>query len=436
MICHAAVDSLEAPTPMKQDASWPRGFWNLMFTQFQGALSDNALRWLVVFPVLVSTAFTDAQKDDFASHASLLFAVPFLLFSTVGGWMADRFSKRSVMMGVKLGEIAIMAFATVGLAMENRPLQLAAICLMGVHSTIFAPAKYGIMPEVLPVSKLSSGNGILELLTFVGIILGTFAGGWLAETLVHREMWSGILLATLAVVGFLTSRGIARVPAADPTRRFNFNIPGEVLGYLRVMKQTTDLWRANWGNTAFFFVATLVQINLALYAQKVFHLKPTEQAGLQAALSLGIGVGSVIAGRLSRGHIEYGLIPPGATLMAAAAFAMGWPGIPESAFTGALFLLGFGGGLFIVPIVSVLQHLPSPQTKGAVQGAASWLSWVGVAAASATQGLLSAKAHLSYSQIFWVCGAVALLSGLFVAWTRPHAVPRMLAGWMGKGNAE
>ena len=402
-----------------------------MFTQFQGAFSDNALRWLVIFPVLASVSLSDADKNGFASHASLLFAVPFLLFSTVGGWLADRFSKRSVMIGVKLGEIAIMLFAALALARENQSLQRAAICLMAVHSTICAPAKYGIMPEVLPASPLSAGNGILELLTFIGIILGTFAGGWLAETLEHREAWSGIILAALATVGFLVSRGIFNVPAADPARKLNGNILAEIRGNLRVMKADRDLWRANWGNTAFFFVATLVQINLALYAQKVFHLKPTEQAWLQAALSLGIGVGSLLAGRLSRGRIEYGLIAPGAALMAIAGLWLGWPGLPKPVFTAALSLLGLGGGLFIVPIVSVLQHRPSPQTKGAVQGAASWLSWVGIAAASLTQTVLSDTAHLGYGQVFWVCGAVAGLAGVFVTWTRPQAVPDMLARWRG-----
>ncbi|HEX5790526.1 MAG TPA: MFS transporter [Luteolibacter sp.] len=417
--------------PAASPRSWPRGFWNLMFTQFQGAFSDNALRWLVIFPILASTTLSDADKEGFASHASMLFAVPFLLFSTVGGWMADRYSKRSVMICVKVGEIAIMIFATFALAWDHHALQLAAICMMGVHSTIFAPAKYGVMPEVLPVSKLSAGNGILELLTFIGIILGTFAGGWLAETLAGREVWSGILLAALAVYGFKTSMGIAKVPAAAPGKPFNFNIPGEILGQLRVMKADRDLWRANWGNTAFFFVATLLQINLALFAQKIFHLKPTEQAGLQAALSLGIGVGSVVAGKLSRGHIEYGLIPLGAGMMTAAAALLGWPGVGMTPFASGLFLLGVGGGFFIVPVVSVLQHRPSAEIKGAIQGAASWLSWVGIAAAAAMQTTLATYAHLTYSQIFWVCGAVAAAAGIFVSMSRPKAVPQMLARWFG-----
>jgi acyl-[acyl-carrier-protein]-phospholipid O-acyltransferase / long-chain-fatty-acid--[acyl-carrier-protein] ligase len=400
-----------------------------MFTQFQGAFSDNALRWLVIFPVLASVVMSDAEKDGFASHASLLFAIPFLLFSTIGGWMADRFSKRSVMIGVKIGEIAIMLFAAFALKLENQTLQLTAICMMGVHSTFFAPAKYGIMPEVLPHHELSAGNGLLELLTFVGIILGTFTGGMLAEKLIHHEVWSGVMLAAIALIGLLTSLGIAKVPAADPGKRFNWNIPGEIRSSLRLMKADRDLWRANWGNTAFFFVATLVQINLALFAQKVFHLKPTEQAWLQAALSLGIGIGSMAAGKLSRGSIEYGLIPLGAGLMALAGLILGWPGMPMSGFAAGLMILGIGGGLFIVPLVSVLQHRPSPLIKGAVQGAASWLSWVGIAAAAMTQSLLSGPAHLSYGEIFWVCGGVAGLAGLFVTWTRPRAVSGMIARW-------
>ncbi len=400
-----------------------------MFTQFQGAFSDNALRWLVIYIVFASPTLSHQAKDDFVNHASLLFAIPFLLFATVGGWMADRFSKRTVMIGVKAAEIAIMLFAAFALKLEHQSLQLAAICLMGVHSTIFAPAKYGIMPEVLPTSKLSAGNGILELLTFIGIILGTFAASWLTKSLAHHEMWSGLLFALLAVVGLITSIGIAKVPAADPVKKFNPNIIGEIWSNLNVMKADRDLWRANWGNAAFFFVATLVQINLALFAQNVFRLEPEEQASFQAALSLGIGIGSMLAGRLSRGRIEYGLIPFGAGMMALAAYALGWPGITQVAFAWALGLLGLGGGLFIVPIVSVLQHRPSPQTKGAVQGAVSWLSWVGIAAAAITQNQLASTAHFSYSQIFWVCGAVAGSAGVFVSLSRPKAVPEMLARW-------
>lgn len=407
-----------------ESTRWPKGFWNLMFTQFQGAFSDNALRWLVIFLFFAMTPGKEA-RDDFASHAATLFAIPFLVFSTVGGWLADRHSKRTVMISVKIAEVGIMLFAAWALMAGSRPLQLSAICLMGLHSTIFAPAKYGVMPEILPTAKLSAGNGILELLTFIGIILGTFAGGFLAEKLADREGLSGLLLAAVAVVGAFAARGIARVPAADPVKKFNWNILGEIFSQLRAMRPDVDLWRANWGNAAFFFVATLIQVNLALYAQDIFHLTPTGQAWLQAALSLGIGLGSMLAGKLSHDRIEYGLVPIGAFFMALAALALGWPSIPQPAFAAALGVLGMGGGFFIVPIVSVLQHRPAPEIKGAVQASASWLSWVGIAAAATLQGFLAAR--MSYGMIFWFCSAVAAIAGLYVVRSRPRALADFFA---------
>ena len=195
------------------------------------------------------------------------------------------------------------------------------------------------------------------------------------------------------------------------------------------MKSDRDLWRANWGNTIFFYVASLVQINLVLFSQNEFHLRPTEQAWIQAALSLGLGSGSMLAGRLSRGSIEYGLIPLGSGMMAISSLVMGWPHVSEEVFTATLVLLGIGGGLFIVPVVSVLQHRPAPQMKGAVQGAAGWLSWLGIAAAAYTQKILSESVHLGYGQVFWACGTVAALAGVYVSWSRPGAVPDMLARW-------
>lgn len=409
-----------------REAGWRKGFASLMFTQFQGAFSDNALKWLVTFLVF-SANLPKAEQDSIVSLAGALFAVPFLLFSMWGGWLADRCSKRTVMMGVKVAEVGIMLFAAWALARASLPLQLAAICLMGVHSAFFAPAKYGILPEVLPVSRLSWGNGLLELLTFVAIILGTITGGFLAEALHGRQVWSGLALGVLAVVGFIASRGIQRVPAADPAKPFVLNFPAEVWRQMRRLKTDKDLWRANWGNTGFFYVAALVQMNLALYAKQVFNLQPTEQSWLQAALCLGIGGGSALAGQLSRGRIAYGFVPVGAVVMAVAAVFLGWPGVSRGVFTGALAFLGMGGGLFIVPVAAVLQHRPAASDKGAVQGVASWLSWVGIIVAAATQEVLGKVLHFSHAQVFWFCGGAALVAGLYVAATRKGAVRELFA---------
>jgi acyl-[acyl-carrier-protein]-phospholipid O-acyltransferase/long-chain-fatty-acid--[acyl-carrier-protein] ligase len=399
----------------------PRGFWNLMFTQFQGAFSDNALKWLVVFLVF-KMGFTGEKQDSLVTLSGGLFAVPFLLFSMWGGWLSDRYSKRSVMIGVKAAEVGIMLFAALGLWMESLPLQMIAICCMGLHSAVFAPAKYGILPEVLPASRLSWGNGILELLTFVAIIAGTVAGGWLADAMHGRQAWSGILLAALAVAGFLTSIGSPRVTAADPSKPFVGNFPAEIWRQMKRMRTDRDLWRANWGNTGFFYIAALVQLNLALFAKQDFGLRATEQSWLQAALCLGIGGGSAFTGHFSHGKIAYGFIPIGAALMALASVVMGLPHVSQGVFTAALAVLGIGSGMFIVPVAAVLQHRPAAGEKGAVQGVASWLSWVGILAASLTLELLRKLFSLEHAQIFWFCGACALVAGAYVAKSRPGAI--------------
>jgi acyl-[acyl-carrier-protein]-phospholipid O-acyltransferase / long-chain-fatty-acid--[acyl-carrier-protein] ligase len=401
----------------------PRGFWSLMFTQFQGAFSDNALKWLVTFLVFQLGLSPDAEKA-LVAKAGLVFAVPFLLLSPFGGWMADRFSKRHVMIGVKAAEIGIMLFAAYALATQHLPLQLAAICLMGIHSALFAPAKYGILPEMLPANRLSWGNGILELLTFVAIIGGTVLGGWFAQTAGPGVAWPALALAALAGLGLWSSLRVPRVPAADPQARVPWLFPVVLFRQFSAMAQDRDLWRANWGNTLFFFIAALVQLNLALFAKNAFHLTASSQSWLQAALCLGIGCGSALAGHFSRGKIDYRFVPMGGVIMALAAGGLGWPEIGQSLFTVALGLLGLGAGLFIVPIAAVLQHRPSADQKGAVQGAASWLSWIGIAVASTLLDFLSAGDRFTGGQIFWCAGAVALLSALYVGISRPESLRR------------
>lgn len=409
--------SLPVTEPGAPPAQTPKGFWNLMFTQFQGAFSDNALKWLVIFLVFQS-GMDKANQDSLINLSGVLFAVPFLVFSIWSGWLADRCSKRSIMIGVKIAEIAIMLLAAWALAAGSLVTQMVAICCMGLHSTFFAPAKYGILPEILPPNRLSWGNGILEMLTFVAIISGTVAAGLLVGLMEGRQMWSGILLAGLAAIGLLTALGSPKVPAADPGKPFRWNFPAEIYRQMKAMKPDRDLWRANWGNTGFFYIAALVQMNLASFAEHDFGLKPPEQSWLQAALCLGIGAGSAFTGHFSHGRIAYGFIPLGATLMTLASIVMGLP-VSPSIFTAALAVLGIGSGMFIVPLAAVLQHRPAPRDKGAVQGIASWLSWVGIVAASLTRELLGNGFGLNHHQIFWFCGACALIAAIYVVRSRP-----------------
>lgn len=388
-----------------------------MATQFQTAFSDNALKNLVILLVLGS-AMPQEQRNTHVALAGALFAAPFILFSMLGGWLADRFSKQRVISAVKLAEVGIMLFAACALAWGQAGLQLSAIFLMGCHSAIFAPSKYGILPELLPHERLSWGNGILELLTFLGIIFGIAASGLLAETFAGAQGRSGLILAALAVLGLILSRGITRVPAANPTCERRINPVTDLWARLVVISQDRDLWRATWGNTGFFFVAALVQMNLVIYAEDVLKLGKAQNAYLNLALALGIGFGSVAAGYASRGRIEYRLVPVGAAGLALCSVPMGILGVSLTTFVGCLTGLGFFAGLFIVPIAAVLQHRPAPGDKGAVQGAANVLSFVGILAASGVQWISFQSLNLSPGHVFWVCGACALLTGAYAAITR------------------
>lgn len=398
-------------------SGWQRGFWCLMATQFQNAFSDNALKNLVILLVLAAP-MAESARNTHVALAGALFAAPFILFSMLGGWLADRFSKKLVMNRVKLAEVGIMLTAALGLWLHSLPVQLGAVFLMGCHSAIFGPSKYGVLPEVLPLEKLSWGNGILELLTFLGIILGTVAGALLAGAFAGSQWISGLALTLIAVVGWQVSLRITPVPAADPACPLRINPVTDLWRQLRIMKRDRDLWRACWGNTGFFFVGALVQMNVLIYAKDVLRFDETRTGLLGAALALGIGFGSVTAGYASRGRIEYRLVPLGAAGLALSTVPMGLAGIGAVGFSLALVALGFAAGLFIVPIAAVLQHRPAPETKGAVQGAANVLSFVGILAASGVQWLSFEALHLTPGQVFWVCGACALLTGAYAAVSR------------------
>lgn len=398
-------------------SGWKRGFWSLMATQFQNAFSDNALKNLVIMLVM-ARGLTEPERNAYVALAGALFAAPFILFSMLGGWLADRFSKQRVMSAVKAAEVGIMLFAAAALALHSLPLELAAVFLMGCHSAIFGPSKYGILPEVLPHDRLSWGNGILELLTFLGIIFGTVAGAFFAESLAGMPGVAGLILAGLAVLGWWCSRQVPPVPAAAPDRPLPLNPVAELWKQLKVMKQDRDLWRANWGNVGFFFVAALVQMNLLLHAKDVLKLAETKSGLLSAALALGIGFGSVAAGFASRGRIEYRLVPLGSLGLALSTIPMGMAGLGVAGFAVALVALGFSAGFFIVPIAAVLQHRPSAETKGAVQGAANLLSFVGILAASGVQWVATDRLHLGTGQVFWFCGAAALATGAYAAISR------------------
>ena len=345
-----------------------RGFWALIVTQFQGAFSDNVVKNLVVFVALFGTGMTRLEKNSYGEWIGALFALPFILFSMTGGFLADRFSKRSVMLGVKTFELFIMSLVFAGLWSWNKYLLLAGVFLMGTHSAIFGPSKYGSLPELLPEKKLSWGNGILELGTWMAVILGIVAAAAMSGQFRGRQWLSGVILIALAVVGFISCLGITKIPAADPRRKFNANFPAEIWRQVRAMRGDRPLWLALAGNTYFSFLGMLLLLNLFFYGSETLGVTEQQIGCLSAALALGIGFGSVAAGYLSGGKIEYGLVPLGALGLSIFSAWLAQPAVTFGRSFVLLALLGFSGGFFIVPDHRAVAASARPRKQGAGAG--------------------------------------------------------------------
>ncbi len=328
---------------------WRLGFWSLIATQFQGAFNENGLKYFAIYLIL-SLHLGTAREDNLIFLISVLFAAPFILFSMLGGYFADRYSKRTVTIGTKYFEIVVVAFSAVVLLgfhshpQASIPLLLSAIFLASTQAAIFGPSKYGLLPELLPERELSWGNGVIELGTFLAIILGTVAGSQLPEYFPGHEIRGAYFFLGCGMAGLLTAHFISKVPAADPVKKFRLNAFGDFFGHLRVAKSDRALWLAIVGNTYFFFLGALLQFNVVLYGERVLHASGTGSSKLQAAIAIGIGVGSFVAGSLSGGRIEDGLVPLGALGMTLFGFLLSAPNLTFLHILVLLAALGFSGG--------------------------------------------------------------------------------------------
>lgn len=402
------------------------GFWALIVTQFQGALSDNIYKWMVIFAVPALGLWDPNDKESFVSLVGALFALPFVLFAMTGGWLADRFSKRSVTIGTKILEIAVMLVAAAGLALQNLPLMLLTLFLMATQSALFSPSKYGLLPELLPEKRLSWGNGILEMSTFLAIIVGTALGGFLYMHVTPHIGIAGAVLVVLALTGLIASLRISRVPRADPLRSFQLNPVNDLLKYGRIVLKDRVLALAMIGNTYFWLLGALLQLNVVIFGQDDLHLDETRVGLLQVALALGIGAGSIAAGYLSGGKVEYGLVPLGSIGITIAAGIMGLNGF---GFTGScvmLVILGAAAGFYAVPVNALLQHRPDPAQKGAVLGLSAFLTSVGTLLAAGVYYLATSPLiGMDSRQMFLAACITTLAASAYAVWLVPDSLLRL-----------
>ena len=409
----------DAPRP------WRLGFWSLIATQFQGAFNDNGLKFLILY-LIIGTNLTPEQQENKVLLVGALFALPFILFSMTGGYLADRFSKRTVTIGTKWFEIGVMIFAIAGFAVHSMPMSLAALFLASTQGALFGPSKYGLLPEILPENKLSWGNGVIELGTFLAAIAGTVVAGQLPILFGNHQQYSGVFFLACSAVGLFTAFGISRVPAADPAKKFQVNFLGDLWENGARIAQDRTLWLAVLGNTYFFFLGALLQFDIVFYGHDVLGVPSSKGSLLQAAIAIGIGLGSLAAGYLSGGKIEYGLIPLGAAGITTFGFLLSAPGLSFAAVLVFLALLGFFGGFFIVPISALLQHRPVEQHRGGVLASANLLSFVGILAASFVYYLCKHSLHLGPAAIFFWASLGTLAALIYVVWLLPDSLLRLL----------
>jgi acyl-[acyl-carrier-protein]-phospholipid O-acyltransferase / long-chain-fatty-acid--[acyl-carrier-protein] ligase len=402
-----------------------RGFWALIATQFQGAFSDNILRNLLL-SMIVGMQMKAVERETFISVVTFLFSVPFLIFSMPGGWLADRFSKRQITLWTKVMEFGSMLLATAGLMTHTLGLSLVALTLVASQAALFGPSKYGLLPELLPEKSLSWGNGVIELGTFLAIIVGTVAGAGMGERFQGHEQYAGYVLLGLSALGFATSLGIDRVPAAAPGKPFRVNIVGDLWKQIGIMRRNRGLFLAVLGNTYFWFLGSLLFSTIVVYGPDVLHVGQTKTGYLNAMLAVGIGLGSMAAGWVSDNKIEYGLIPLGSIGMTCTGFALGITPHGMVGSAALLGMLGFWAGFFAVPVNALIQHEPEEENKGGIIAAANLLSFVGIAISSVVYLVFTKYVHLDPRGVIIAASSITAISTAYVLYLLPEWFGRLI----------
>jgi acyl-[acyl-carrier-protein]-phospholipid O-acyltransferase / long-chain-fatty-acid--[acyl-carrier-protein] ligase len=398
------------------------GFFSFFNTQFLGAFNDNFLKMVVSF-VALNVA---ANADGYVELIAFLFILPSALFSGYAGHLADVYSKRTILVAVKVCEIAIMVLTLGTFIIGSINLMLVGVFLMGLHAAFFSPAKYGILPEMLPEKELSRGNGLLEMSTFTAIILGTSLGGAIFKLWKDQLPFIGLVMIAVAIAGYYASLGIPRVPASGAAKLLRLNPFSEIVDGLRRLRSDRRLWLTVIGISFFWFLGALVNINILSFGKELLHLDEFHIGLLATYLAIGIGLGSLAAGRLSGDHIELGLVPLGSILMGLCLAMVAWSA-PSYRYTAAAFTaLGFSAGLFAVPLNALLQQRSGKEEKGQLIATNNFLNTVGIALAAGVHWLLQAPLQLAPDTIILITGLFTIAGTIAVLYLIPQYLVRFI----------
>ncbi len=432
--------------PNQFDLLRERRFAPFFWTQFLGAANDNVYKnALVIFVAFHAASLTALDPNALVNIAGAVFIAPFMLLSATGGQLADKYEKSRLIRYIKLFEIAIMVIGLAGFWQRSLALLFVALALMGIHSTLFGPVKYAILPQMLAPQELVGGNGLVEMGTFVAILLGTIAGGLVVAISGSGPIAAGAIAIAIAAAGYVVSRAIPPAPAVDPALSINWNPITETWKNLAFARENRVVWRSMLGISWFWFYGAIFLAQFAGFSRDVLGGDETVVTALLALFSIGIGVGSLMCERMSGRKVEVGLVPFGSiglTLFALDLWlasrnlhASGLAGF--GAFFGDsahwrvaadLVLIGVFGGFYIVPLYALIQQRSRPSHRSRIIAANNILNALFIVV-SAMIAVALLRAGVTIPQLFLVVALMNAAVALFIYRLVPEFLMRFLA-WL------
>ena len=422
-----------------------RRFAPFFWTQFSGAANDNVFKF--AFTVLVTYQLSVSWLP--ASLAGLvigaLFILPFLLFSATSGQLADKLDPAELMRWVKNLEIAIMLLAALGFAMQAVAVLLVCTFLMGLHSTLFGPVKFAYLPQVLKPHELTGGNGMVEMGTFVAILLGNVAGGLLVAIPDVGHTAVAVACVALAVVGRLFSGAIPSIRPTAPDLRINWNPFTETWRNLQLARANSTVFITLLGISWMWFFGAVFLSQFPSFAKEVLHGDAHVASMLLVLFSLGIGAGSLWCESLSRRRVEPGLAPLGAIGMTVFSVDLylashGLPNDPMMDLTtflaqsahwrlmADLVLLSLFAGIYSVPMYALIQQQSQTAHCARIIAANNILNALFMIASSLIAGAMLGAGMTIPEVFFWTGVANAVVT--FAIFVAEPLYPQRFAAWL------
>jgi 1-acyl-sn-glycerol-3-phosphate acyltransferase len=422
-----------------------RRFAPFFWTQFFGAANDNLFKgpFTVMVTYQLSIAWLPPALAGLVIGA--IFILPFVLFSATSGQLADKLDKRLLMRAIKVFELGLMLVGAWGLYQKHVPTLLGCIFLLGLHSTLFGPVKYAYMPQHLRPDELTGGNGMVEMGTFVAILVGNILGGLLISMPEVGAQYVAWGCLALACAGLVAAWQLPPTPASDPQLAINWNPVTETWRNLKLAHQGIAVFRSLLGISWMWFVGAVFLGNFPSFAKEVLHGDEQVATLLLVVFSVGIAIGSLLCEMLSRRMVEIGLVPLGALGMTVFAIdlylacsalpAHAGAALGLAAFVQApgharvlvdLGLLALSAGLYSVPMYALIQLRAQPTHRARIIAANNILNALFMVAASVIAGLLL-KSGFSIPELFGLLGLVNALVGLYIFLLVPEYLLRFVA---------